>query len=241
MIGSTSAITSPISSGTVKSDACSGILPASMREMSRMSLMSASRCVAFESTRPRLRFCGERHRARHALQQHARVAQDRVERRAELVRHVGEELRLQGRGLLELDVLAPEQLVLAHQLGGGLAHLLFQLVGGALELLVEPLPLQRLRPVVQDRHHADQLAVLRQHLARDGLERARASRLRVDEADVAVVPRGLADEEQLATNEEKCASLDAHAQPRRLGRALRHREEALGGIVHHRRSRRRDR
>ena len=42
--------------------------------------------------------------ARHALEQHARVAEDRVERRAELVRHVRQELRLGRRRLLDLEV-----------------------------------------------------------------------------------------------------------------------------------------
>ena len=44
------------------------------------------------------------HRSGHALQQHVGVAEDRVERRPELVRHVREELRLERRRLLELDV-----------------------------------------------------------------------------------------------------------------------------------------
>jgi hypothetical protein len=46
--------------------------------------------------------------AGHALQQHVGVAEDRVERRPELVRHVRQKLRLQPRRLLELDRLAPQ-------------------------------------------------------------------------------------------------------------------------------------
>src|SRR5436305_1805955 len=77
-------------------------------------------------------------RPRHPLQEQARVAQDRVEGGAELVGHVGQELRF-GRGsLLELDGLAAQQLVLAHQLGRGLAHALLEEAGGLLQLLVEP-------------------------------------------------------------------------------------------------------
>src|SRR5256885_8333454 len=58
--------------------------------------------------------------------QHAGVAEDRVQRRAELVGHVGQELALELRGLLEGEVLPLEQLVAPHQLGGRLAHLLLQ-------------------------------------------------------------------------------------------------------------------
>ena len=55
--GSSSASTSWTRAATSIDSIVSGIRPASMREMSRMSLMSASRCCAFESTRPRLRCC----------------------------------------------------------------------------------------------------------------------------------------------------------------------------------------
>ena len=73
-----------------------------------------------------------------------RVAEDRVERRPELVRHVGEELRLQRRGLLELDRLAPQQLVLLARVGGRLLNLALELVRRLLQLLVEPRLLDRL-------------------------------------------------------------------------------------------------
>ena len=55
--GSTSASTSPITSGMTKSTSVSGILPASMRLMSRMSLMIDSRWCELESIRSRLRRC----------------------------------------------------------------------------------------------------------------------------------------------------------------------------------------
>ena len=57
MIGSSSDITSLTSSGTSKVDRFSGIRPASMRVMSRMSLISASRWREFESMRVRLLRC----------------------------------------------------------------------------------------------------------------------------------------------------------------------------------------
>jgi hypothetical protein len=59
----------------------------------------------FESIRCSWRFHRRKQIAGHALQQHVRIAQDRVERRPELVRHVGEELRFQTRRLLEFDCL----------------------------------------------------------------------------------------------------------------------------------------
>ena len=55
--GSSSASTSRTSSARSIDSIVSGMRPASMREMSRMSLMRASRCCAFESTRERLRSC----------------------------------------------------------------------------------------------------------------------------------------------------------------------------------------
>src|SRR5204862_809026 len=107
--------------------------------------------------------------AGHALEQHARIAEDRVERRAELVRHVREELRFRRRRLLDLEVRAAQQLVLPRELGGGLAYLLLELTGGALELLVEAVALELLCPIVQDRDNRRHLAVLGHDLAGNGL------------------------------------------------------------------------
>ena len=56
--GSTSDSSSPISAGSSNSSTWSGILPASMRLMSRMSLMMESRWRELESTRSSLFFCG---------------------------------------------------------------------------------------------------------------------------------------------------------------------------------------
>ena len=79
--------------------------------------MSVSRCRPFESIACQGLALRRGERARDALQQHGRVAEDRVQRRPELVRHVREELRLQRRRLLELDRLPPQQLVLLRELG----------------------------------------------------------------------------------------------------------------------------
>ena len=51
------------------------------------------------------------HVADHSLAQHLREADDRVQRRPQLVRHVGEEVRLVLAGRLELPVEAPELVV----------------------------------------------------------------------------------------------------------------------------------
>ncbi len=53
--------------------------------------------------------------ARDAFEHQVRVAHDGVERCAQLVGDVGEELRLEGRGLLQLQGLAAQQLVLARR------------------------------------------------------------------------------------------------------------------------------
>jgi hypothetical protein len=58
MIGSSSDMTSFSRSGMRNVERLSGILPASIRVMSRMSLISASRCREFESIRVRLLRCG---------------------------------------------------------------------------------------------------------------------------------------------------------------------------------------
>ena len=185
MIGSSSAITSPTRSGILNVESCSGIRPASMREMSRISLMIVSRWRPFDSMRPSCRLTGGSHSPGHALQQHRRVAEHRVERRPELVRHVREELRLERRRLLELDRLAPQQLVLLRDVGGGRLNLPLELVGGLLQLLVELRLLDRLAPIVKDRHDRGQLAVLRQHLAGDRLDRHRLAGLRIAQPDFA--------------------------------------------------------
>ena len=172
MIGSSSDITSSTSSGISNVVRFSGIRPASIRVMSRMSLMSASRWREFESIRVRLLRCGVGDRAGHAVEQHVRVAEDRVERRPELVRHVREELRLQRRRLLERDVLPAEQLVLLGQLGRRFLDLALELGGRLLQLLEQARLLHRLGEVVEDRDDPHQLALLRQDLPGERLRPA---------------------------------------------------------------------
>ena len=71
--------------------------------------MMASRWRALLSTRLRFRSCCAPSSPETPCRQQARVAEDRVQGRAELVRHVGQELRLGGGGLLQLDALAPQR------------------------------------------------------------------------------------------------------------------------------------
>ena len=66
--------------------------------------------------------------AGYPLHRHGGIAKDRVQRRAQFVRHVGQELRFGRRRLLELECLAAKQLVLICQLGRGFADLPFQLL-----------------------------------------------------------------------------------------------------------------
>ena len=181
-----------------------------MRVMSRISLMIVSRWRPFESMRCSCRLTARQQLAGDALQQHVRVAEDRVERRPELVRHVGEELRLQARGLFELDRLPPEQLVLRRQLGGRRLDARLQFVRRCLQLLVELRALERLAPVVQNRDDGRQLAGLGQHLARDRFDRESArsspgSSTRSRPAGSRPGPVSPSSRPEM--NDEKCASL----------------------------------
>ena len=176
MIGSSSAITSSTSSGTRKLVTFSGMRPASMprdvedvvdeRQQVARVRVDARQALALRRRSP----------PRDAMQQHVRVAEDRVERRPELVRDVGEELRLEGRRLLELDVLPPQQLVLLRQLRGRLLHLALEFGRRLLQLLVEPRLVDRLGQVVQDRDDPDELALLGEDRARPALRPAARGR-----------------------------------------------------------------
>ena len=181
MIGSSSAFTSPTRSGTLNVEICSGIRPASMREMSRISLMIVSRWRPFDSMRPSWRLTGGSTGPADALEQHRGVAEHRVQRRPELVRHVREELRLERRRLLELDRLAAQQLVLLRDVGGRRLNLPLELVGRLLQLLVQPRLFERLAAVVEDRDDRGQFAVLRQNLAGDRFDRHRLAGARIDQ------------------------------------------------------------
>ena len=173
-------------------------------------------------------------RTAHALQQHRRVAEHRVERRPELVRHVGEELRLERRGLLELDGLAAEQLVLVRDVGGGRLNPPLQLVGRVLQLLVQLRLFDRLATVVQNRDNGRQLSVIRQDLAGDRLDRQRFAGRRIEEADLAHAALIGADEH---AGDERREMRVVGLHPALLERrgARRDREQPLGRPVHERR------
>ena len=216
MIGSSSACTSSNSSPMPNVVAFSGIRPASIRVMSRMSLISASRWRAFESMRDRLLRCGSVTWPGDVVQQHVRVAQDRVERRPELVRHVGEELRLQRRRLLERDVLPAQQLVLLGELGGRFLHLALELDRRLLQLLVEARLLDRLGEVVQDRDDPHQLALLRQDRAGDRLDRQRPAGQRIAELDLAAVALLARSRQHVRDERRQVRAVGAHAPQRHL-------------------------
>src|SRR6516225_8111055 len=96
-------LTTPsISGASAKSSSCSSMRPASILERSRMSLMRASRW----RPAPRTRSSGSVSCfALGILAQHLADADDGVERRAQLVAHVGEELGLMLARLRELAAL----------------------------------------------------------------------------------------------------------------------------------------
>ena len=147
--------------------------------------------------------------------------------------HVGQELRFGRGGLLELDALAAQQLVLAHQLGRGLAHALLEEAGGLLQLLVEPRALQGLRAVVQHGDDGGDLAVLGQDLAREGLHGQGLAALGVHEPDVPPPPLALGGEEQVGDEGGEVGVVGLHAHAVLGSRPRAHGEEALGGRVHH--------
>ena len=89
----------------------SSTCPASTLERSRTSLISESRWCPEETMSSRYSACFSLTVAEHLVAQHLREADDRVERRPQLVRHVGQELRLVPARRLELRVEAPELVV----------------------------------------------------------------------------------------------------------------------------------
>ena len=196
--------------------------------------MIVSRWRPFESMRCSCRLTAGEQIAGDALQQHVRVAEDRVERRPELVRHVGEELRLQPRRLFELDRLPPEQLVLRRQLGGGRLDARLQFVRRRLQLLVQPRALERLAPVVQDGDDGRQLAGLGQHLAGDGFD---GNRLAVTGFISPISPRRISPgpvspSSRPEMNDEKCASLACTVRCAMSLALGQQREQILGRRVH---------
>ncbi len=100
-----SVIALAIAAGTSKVARSSSMRPASTFDRSRMSLISCSRCLpdAVDVLQVVVLLLVEL--AEQALEQHLGEADDRVERRAQLVRHVREELGLVLVGGLELPAL----------------------------------------------------------------------------------------------------------------------------------------
>ena len=86
---------------------------------------------------------------------------------------------------------------------------------------------------MQNRDHADELAVLRQDLAGDGFEGVRPSRVRVGQRDVAAIAHRLAREQQVGDERGEVRVVRADAEHGVFGRALGRREEPLRGVVHH--------
>ena len=76
-----------------------------------MSLISESRCLPLLKMSPMKLALLLGHLAEQAVAEHLGEADDGVERRAQLVRHVGEELRLHAARVLELDVLLLQRLL----------------------------------------------------------------------------------------------------------------------------------
>ena len=114
-----------------------------------MSLISESRCCAAARLRVTKSLCAFLQRAGDAVEQQRRVADDGVERRAELVRHAGEKVRLELVRLRQLLRLPEQPLVLLREIlrRGGDAAL--ELTVELLERLVQSLVLRLLREVVE--------------------------------------------------------------------------------------------
>ena len=150
-----------------------------------MSLMSASRCSAAARPRISASLWLRVHLAEHAVEQQRRIADQRVDRRAQLVRHAGEKFRLELVRALDFLRLPLQSRVLLGQVGGRLADALFELAVQLLERFVQPLVLDLLREIVQHRDDRDRLAALVLHLARHDLDRQLQSGARVARATCA--------------------------------------------------------
>jgi len=98
-------ITSSTSGAMANVSTCMSILPASIFDRSRMSLMSSSRWCAARSTRSSGSSSSARFQVARILMQHLRQADDRIQWRAQLVRHIRQELRLQLARLRQLLTL----------------------------------------------------------------------------------------------------------------------------------------
>ena len=106
-----------------------------------------------------------------AVEQQRRVSDERVDRRAQLVRHAREKFRFEPVGLLELARLPLQPHVLLREIGRRRAHARFELAAELLQLFVQPLVLGLLGEIVQHRHDRDRLAAPVHDLARHDLDR----------------------------------------------------------------------
>ena len=136
-----------------------------------MSLISASRCSA--AARPRVSAVAllRVDVAKHAVEQQRRIADQRIDRRAQLVRHAGEKLRFELVRALDFLRLPLQSRVLLREVGGRLADALLELAVQLLERLVKPLVLDLLGEIVQHRDDRDRLAAFVLHLSRHDFDR----------------------------------------------------------------------
>ena len=116
-------------------------------------------------------FLPRRELAVDPVEHQRRVADERVDRRPQLVRHAGEELRLEPVRLLQLARLPLEPGVLLGEVGGGGLNAVLELARERLELVVEPLVLHLLGEVVQHRHDRQRLAAAVQDFSGDDFDR----------------------------------------------------------------------
>ena len=93
-----------------------------------------------------------RNRLARVLEQHARKSDDRIERRAQLVRHVREKLILR-------TISRHQPQVRFAQLVRSLHHALFERVGESFEIFVEQRVLDRDRGLVRDRSQKNRIVL----------------------------------------------------------------------------------
>jgi hypothetical protein len=129
-----------------------------------------------------------RERAVDALAHERRVAEDHVDRRAQLVAHVGEELALEPRRLLQLEALPLQLAVALLELERRAADAVLELVVELLQLAREPLVLLRLRQVVDHADDRDGLAARRSGSCCWPLRPGTRGRLRIDDRDALDLP-----------------------------------------------------
>ena len=174
-----------------------------------MSLISASRCSAAARPRDeRVALLGV-HVAEHAVEQQRRVADQRVDRRAQLVRHARQELRLELVRALHFLRLPLEPRVLLGEIGGRFADALFELAVESLERFVQPLVLHLLGEIVQHRDDGDRLAALVLHLARDDFDRQLDAGARMNERH-ALAPRVVVEQRELGDERRELRVVAAH-------------------------------